>query len=200
MTALTDYVASLNDWMNRDFSVDRGTEFVRMAEERFSNDLRVDRMIKNATLTISSELTALPDDWRAMYSVRIVGGTPLKYRTFEDFYAYSTDPQHNDGYYYISGRDYVAGKSFDTPYSVAISYFADVPALGNSPTWLSTKYPVEFMWACMLYASVFSIEDERAVALETDLSNKIEKLNNDFLRSSISGSTVAQKISGRSFG
>ena len=141
MTDFTDFKTQILEWINRDdFSDVLVTSFVRMAEQKFNAELRVSRMIKNATLTATDRCATLPDDWLEFELVQAAntsvpgGWLPITYKARHEFYM--LPDKWACRHYTIEGRQVFFGGAPDAVEGIKfqIFYFAEVPIFSDQST------------------------------------------------------------------
>ena len=172
-----------------------------MAEERVSLEVRCKEMIAVDIGTLVAQRYQLPLDWRGMEFVRVIGGKPLRYIPRDDFY--NTDDEYvedqKNGYTMI-GRYIITGAfNVTSGTEVEISYYQDVPPLGETNNWLVTKYPTLFTVTTLNIAAMYAIEDERGPLWDTEATKIIDKINAEHLAEKASGSRLTSRHR-RSFG
>jgi len=208
MTDFADLKTAIADWANRqDWSDALVTSFVRMAEQKFNAELRVDRMICNADNIVTQRCATLPDNWLAMELVRIEnangadGFLPIRYKARDEFFNLTDNWAY--GYYTIEGRTIFFGGPPDDIEGIAfkIVYFGEVPVLSDTQTsWLYTKYPSLYLHAALMHADLHAVgEEQNAANMKQLTEDEIQKLNALYLRSKASGSRVTRSRI-RSFG
>jgi hypothetical protein len=215
MTDFADLQASIKDWANRqDWSDALVVSFIRMAEQKFNQELRIALMIKHSASQIADRCGQLPPDWLEMQLVRIEstvgadGFTPIHYKPQDEFFRTTV---RNDQYsfpttslfYTIVGTEIYFGGIPDTVNGTTykIAYFSAVPVLSDTQTsWLYTKYPSLYLYSCMMNAAMHAIGEEQSAANWKQLAeDTILKLNNEYMRSRASGSRLS-RTGRRSFG
>ena len=208
MTDFSDLKASIAEWANRqDWSDALVTSFVRMAEQKFNGELRIDRMICFADNVVTQRCATLPDNWLAMDFVKIEnpagadGFLPLRYIARDEFFNLPDKWAYK--YYTIEGRTiYFGGAPDDTEGTeYKIAYFGEVPVLSDTQqSWLYTKYPSLYLHASLMHADLHAVGEEQAAAnMKALTEDAIQKLNALYLRSKASGSRVTRSRH-RSFG
>jgi hypothetical protein len=194
--------------MNReDWSDDLVTSFIRMAEAKFNQELRVDRMIRFDEALVNCRCIELPDDWLQMDFIRIAnpsvpdGFIPIRYKSRDEFF--TTVDNWAYGFYSIQGRNVFIGGAPDAinGQAVRITYYGEVPVFSDTtPSWIYTKFPSLYLSAASMYAFLHSTgEEDKAMGAKQLTEDTIAKLNNDHLRSKASGSRVTRSRV-RSFG
>lgn len=197
MTALTDFTAQIAGWLNREDYLDDQPlliSFVRMAEERMNEELRIADMIQIDYALITKQRVKLPADWIASDFLLDENRIPLRYLPRDEFYAQGVDEAI--GTYTITGNYIAFGGPVDLVEgnTVEMAYYGMIPKLGDDPTWLITKYPSLYLHAALSAASAYGIEDERAIGWEASVSSKIARLNQSHLVSKASGSRISRGL------
>jgi hypothetical protein len=208
VTDFADLKTSIAEWANRqDWTDALVTSFVRMAEQKFNAELRVDRMICFADNTVTQRCASLPDNWQAMDLVKIASFNgadnfrPIRYLARDEFF--NTPDKWTRGFYTLEGRvitfggppDDIEGREFK------IAYYGEVPVLSDTQqSWLYTKYPSLYLHAALMHADLHAVGEEQSAGNMKQLTeDEIQKLNALHLRSKASGSRVTRSRV-RSFG
>ena len=208
MTDFSDLKTSIAEWANRgDWSDALVTSFVRMAEQKFNAELRVNRMINFSENIVTMRCSTVPDDWLAMDLVKIEnangadGFLPIRYKSRDEFFNLTDNWSY--GYYTIEGRTIFFGGSPDTTEGVEyrIAYYGEVPVLSDTQqSWLYTKYPSLYLHASLMHANLHAVGEEQSAGNMKQLTeDEIQKLNALDLRAKASGSRVTRSRV-RSFG
>lgn len=208
MTDFADLKTSIAEWANRqDWSDPLVTSFIRMAEQKFNQELRIARMIVWADNVITSRCSQLPDDWLEMELIKIASGNgadgylPIRYKSRDEFFNLTDVNAYL--YYTIVGRMIYFGGTPDqtegTDYRIA--YYGEVPVFSDTQdSWLYTKYPTLYMFGALMHADLHAIgEEQKAANLKQLTEDTIQKLNAEHLRAKASGSRVTRSRV-RSFG
>jgi hypothetical protein len=208
MTDFSDFKAQIAEWQNReDWSDNLVTSFVRMAEQKLNQELRVGRMIETQEALINGRCIALPDDWLEMSLVQIAntgvpGGLyPIHYRPRDEFF--KLPDKWSNGFYTIEGREAFFGGPPDAVngQTVRISYYGEVPVFSDTnPSWIYTKYPSLYLSAAMMHAYMHAVGEEQSAAMAKQLvEDGIAKLNAEWAYAKASGSRLTRTMR-RSFG
>ena len=138
MSDFSDFKTQIAEWANRqDWSDGLVTSFVRNAEEKLNQELRIDRMIKTNDALIASRCAPLPDDWLEMDFIRLAndqfpsGFQPIYYKPRAEFFL--TDDAKAIGIYTIEGRQIFIGGAPDSidGQTVRIDYYGEVPVFAD---------------------------------------------------------------------
>lgn len=208
MTDFSDFKAQIAEWSNRqDWSDALVTSFVRMAEAKLNQELRIALMIQMDDGIITSRCAQLPDDWLAMDLVRVAnengadGFLPARYKARDEFF--NQRDSHTWMYYTLVGATMFFGGEPDpvdgTEYKLA--YYGDVPVFSDDQTsWVYSKYPNLYLSAAMMHAYMHAVGEEQNAANSKQLAEDIiQKLNAAHLGAKASGSRVTRPRH-RSFG
>jgi hypothetical protein len=208
VTDFSDFKAQIAEWSNRqDWSDALVTSFVRMAESKLNQELRVALMINFDDGLIASRCAPLPPDWLAMTLVRVAndagadGFLPARYKAQDEFFNQRDD--YTWMYYTIVGTQIYFGGTPDpvngTVYKIV--YYGEVPVFSDTQTsWVYTKYPNLYLSAAMMYAYLHAVGEEQNAANAKALAeDQIQKLNAAHLGAKASGSRVTMPRH-RSFG
>ena len=209
MSDFSDFKTQIAEWANRqDWSDILVTSFVRNAEEKLNQELRIDWMIQtNRDALIASRCAPLPPDWLEMDFVRLAstnfasGFGPIEYKPRAEFF--STNDANALGFYTIEGRQIFIGGSPDTTEgtTVRIDYYGEVPVFADdTPSWVYTKYQALYRYAALMHADLHALgEEQTAGAMKTIVEDMIQKLNAQHRYARASGSRLSRtKV--RSFG
>jgi hypothetical protein len=208
VTDFSDFKTSIAEWANReDWSDALVTSFVRMAEQKFNAELRVDRMIRFADNTVTCRCAPLPDDWLQMDLVKMAnpngadGYLPLRYKSRDEFF--NLPDKWSYGYYTFEGRTLYFGGAPDATEGLdfTIAYYGEVPVLSDTiQSFIYTKYPSLYLHAALMHADLHAVgEEQNAGNMKQLTEDEIQKLNALHLRAKASGSRVTRTRT-RSFG
>jgi len=208
MTDFSDFTASIAEWANRqDWTPALVTSFVRMAEQKFNAELRVNRMVRFSENFVTKRCSTVPDDWLAMDLVKIEdasaadGFRPIRYKSRDEFF--NIPDKWAFGYYTIEGRTVFFGGTPDATEGIEyrIAYYGEVPVFADDvPSFIYTKYPSLYLHAALMHASLHAVGEEQSAGNMKQLTeDEILKLNALDLRAKASGSRVTRTRS-RSFG
>jgi hypothetical protein len=208
VTDFADFKSQIMEWINReDFTDVLVTSFVRMAESKINQELRVALMINSVDGLIASRCAPLPPDWLAMDLVRVAnasgadGYLTARYKARDEFFNQS-DVRTRLAYTLVGTQIYFGG-SPDPVDGTAFKlvYYGEVPVFSDTqPSWVYTKYPNLFLSAALMHAYLHAVGEEQSAAGAKQLAeDMITKLNTAHLGAKASGSRVTAPRR-RSFG
>ena len=208
MSDFSDFKTQIAEWANRaDWSDALVTSFVRMAESKFNQELRVAEMIQFDDGLITSRCAPLPPDWLAMDLVRVAnengadGFLPARYKSRDEFF--NLTDNNSWMYYTLVGRQMFFGGTPEpvdgTVYKIA--YYGEVPVLSDTQqSWIYTKHPQLYLFASLMHSGLHAVGEEQGSANFKQLAeDQIGKLNAAHLGAKASGSRVTMPRK-RSFG
>lgn len=181
-TTWTELKGEVADWLNRDDLTTQIPNFITYAENRFNRELFGPEREASSNLSASAETVALPADF---WGIRTVYLSDTPRRTLQpaalaklrDMYpvASTGKPAH----YAIVGANMHLGPVPNGTYTLPISYYQTIPALGSgqASNWVLASHPDLYIRASLAEAFTF-LRDPEGVALhEPFVREKIEQLN-----------------------
>ena len=194
MTALSDFCNTCRAWLNLGEDVYPDplvASWVKMAEEYLSETLRVKHMIQIDSSPLIQGRVLLPADWQELDTVRFVNSKPLIYVPRDEYYAGNAKGTYTivGNYILVSHVDPVSG----TP--VEISYYQNIPPLGDDPNWLLNFYSRIYTLCTLWHASMYAIEDDRGDNWKTATTDFVSEMNTKHQLSKASGSVLIRKRS-----
>lgn len=168
LSTFSGLITATFDRLDREEDAVLGAQLIGLTEARLNRDLRVGRMIKRATATITDGFSAVPTDFLAPRSMRLASSNKLL--------AY-LDPeqmaivQEAGGlseltYYSLVGDEFEYAPAPSDATDVALTYYARIPALSdaNTTNWLLTAHPDVYLHGAVLEGAIHLFEDELATA------------------------------------
>jgi hypothetical protein len=193
MTAIADYCKTIRAWLavgEEVYPDDTVASWVHMAEEALSKKLRIKDMVQIDTAVFLQDRYLLPADWRELDFVRVLGGGALRYVPRDDFYNPDfAEDQKNC--YTLTGNYLIVGGVSSTGREIELSYYQDIPPLGDENTYMVTKYPTLFTLKTLHIASMYAIEDDRGPMWEGQSDDMIGAMNLEHQMAKSSGSRLS---------
>lgn len=184
-------------WLSRNDLTAAIPDFIRLAEARFNRELRVQDMVTSVTDVFASAQVEKPDDFEQVSVFRLATSpvavlTPID--AAEGYRLYSAtigQPR----FYTIEGGDLTV---FPTPggQTYTLSYFAKVPALTTSNTvnWLLTRAPDLYLFASLVEAEPYLLNEERVPLWEAKYQGGKASLYAADRRARIHAGPVAARV------
>jgi hypothetical protein len=217
MTTLSEYCTKIRRWIDDDEPSDEMiTEWVRDAEERINNELRVTEQVVRERATMDDNCIVLPDNWIETIYVRVAGGKPFNFVSNDSYWnleppvtLVQTDPTGGTPSYPGSRRTHythIGNTLFVWPpidpellTKIELAYYRKVTPInevGSDP--LMVRYPSIYRNCTLASGAPYLIEDERLSTWISMATAGITKANERSKAARHSGSPLPPMI--RSFG
>lgn len=187
MSAITDYASlqtAVANWLHRTDLTALIPDFISLAEGRMSADLNARPMEARTTLSVTSgnAYVTLPSDMLEM-SRLIVQTDPvytLQYRSADQISTeYPTSQVGTPKVFAVIGSQIQLAPIPDAAYTLEITYQQRIPALSgtNTTNWLVTAFPNAYLYAALLEAQPYIMNDERLPLFEKKYRDSINAIN-----------------------
>lgn len=196
LSTWTDLKARIANYLKgRNDIDDRIEEFIDLAEKRIYRELRVQEMISTTEIAAASEMT-LPTDFLEALLVELQSDPKCRLVSMEAVGASEAHPFAYTGRptsYRIRGEDTLL--LFPSPQettNVLVEYFAKPTALSasNETNAVFPKYSDLFLYAAMLEASNYTMNDERIATWGALLQKGLDQANQQANRTRTRGATL----------
>ncbi|WP_367256515.1 hypothetical protein [Pseudomonas sp. stari2] len=184
ITTYAELQASVASWLNRGDLTANIPDFITLAEAQMSTDLKTRSMENKTTLaTVAGTKTvALPTDMLEMRRLQVVGtyNQPLSYRTPDELSIdYAANGSGQPVVFTVIGGNIELAPIPDAVYSLELTYQQRIPALSDSsPTnWLLTNWPNAYLYASLLAAMPFIMNDARLAVWGQLYAQAVEGIN-----------------------
>jgi hypothetical protein len=182
-----DLQTAVAGWLHRADLTSNIPDFVTLADNRISNDLRVRQMETTQASTIASGVISVPTNYIELRDAYISSTTP-----------YSNLDRKNANWIYDhypyrastglpvtiarEGSNFIFGPFPDSNYTVTLVYYNRFAALSASTNSIFTTYPGLWLFASLCEAAPFIKDDKRLALWEAKykyLFELIQKESND---------------------
>jgi hypothetical protein len=214
MTVLSDFIASVKEWID-DLDPSDGlvTQWVRLAETRMNDELRTDEQVARVSATFDDNCAVLPADWLETLYVRPAGGRPFGFISNRDYFnlipapmPFQAAPPVSDtvypwsrkGHFTNIGRTIFVWPPID-PLALTqfeIAYYQRIPPLDNVQTPVFVRYPSIYLNCTLAAAAPYLIEDERLNVFSALATAQIKTANDAATAARFSGSPLSPAIRG----
>jgi hypothetical protein len=201
--SITDYASlqsSVASWLARDSLTSVIPDHIALFEARFQRQKRVRQMETHASLTISSQRTALPAGYLEMRAL-VLQTNPLARLELvtPDFlwshYAGSETGQPTA--FSIIGGEIVVGPVPDASYTADIDYYSFAPlSASNTTNWLLTQYPDIYLFGTLVESFAYIRNIDGMTVAKARLDEALAELADDDQRARWSGSPLVMRPSG----
>ena len=197
--ALTTYAelkTSVGDWLNRSDLTTAIPDFISLAEAQIERNLRTRQMIVRATASITTEYSAVPDNFLEVKSFKLDTNpvTPLQFETIDSMdtlavtYRTATKPI----FFTVVGEQFRYLPVPDTAYTGELIYYAKLSKLSTSNTtnWLLTAAPDVYLYGALMQAAPYLQDDARIATWASLYKTGLEELKQSDDRGATSGGTL----------
>ena len=193
-TNYTDLKASVANYLGRSDLTSVIPDFISFAELRIGRELRTRQMLELTTIatTGGDSTVSLPSDFLEIKDLNIQGSprTPLTYLSPS---AFSRDARADESgkpfYYTILESEISLAPKPDTVYTIEILYYAKPTVLSaaNASNVFLVNYPDALLYASLLEAEPYLINDARSQTWSTLYDRAIQNISNADQNSEYSG-------------
>lgn len=207
MTALGDLIVQLRSTINRSDIPDATViSWVRMAEERFNDELRCKEMMGSQSMTLTVDHVSLPPNWietdcihyvasannlspyldssgNLVYRVNsdIMYGRAIRYCTNDEYASVGNDPNHPN--HWSSGYTIIGDQLYITPapdptlgVGIVIAGCFQVPPLDGTNA-VYDRFPSLYLNASLVFSAPFLDDDERLDVWAAQATASIQRIN-----------------------
>ena len=200
--ALTTYAelkTSVVDWLNRSDLTSAIPDFISLAEAQIERNLRTRQMIVRSTASLTTEYSAVPDDFLEAKTFKLDTSppTPLQFETIDSMdnlsvvYTSSGKP----AYFSVVGNQFRFIPTPDTTYTGELTYYAKLSKLSstNTSNWLLTAAPDIYLYGALMQAAPYLQDDARITVWAALYKNGLEELKLSDDRGSTSGGVLVTR-------
>lgn len=197
--ALTTYAelkTSIGDWLNRSDLTTAIPDFISLAEAQIERNLRTRQMIVRSTASLSTEYSAVPDDFLEAKTFKLDTNppTPMQFETIDSMDNLSTvyTASGKPAYFSVVGGQFRFVPTPDTTYTGELTYYAKLSKLSasNTTNWLLTAAPDIYLYGSLMQAAPYLQDDARITVWAALYKNGLEELKLADDRSSTSGGVL----------
>jgi len=185
ITNYSELQASVANWLNRADLTASIPDFITLAECQLSTDLKTRAMETKTTLSTVAGINtvALPTDMSEMRRLQVTGtyNQPLSYRTPDEISIdFAANGSGQPIVFTVIGANVELAPIPDVVYSLELTYAQRIPALSvsNTTNWLLTSWPNAYLYASLLAATPFIMNDARIQVWASLYAQAIESINN----------------------
>lgn len=193
-TNYSDLKTSVANYLGRSDLTSVIPDFISFAELRIARELRTRQMLKVTTIATTSgdSTVSLPNDFLEIKDLNIQGNprTPLTYLSPSSF---SRDARADESgkpfYYTILESEISLAPKPDTAYTIEMLYYAKPTVLstGNTSNVFLVNYPDAVLYASLLEAEPYLINDARSQTWATLYDRAIKNISDADQNSEYSG-------------
>jgi hypothetical protein len=185
ITTYAELQTAVASWLNRSDLTANITDFITLAEARLSSDVKGRLMDTKTTLAtvVGVNTVTLPTDMLEMRRFQVAGSynQPLSYRTpDEQSIDFSANSSGQPIVFTVIGANAELAPVPDAVYSLELTYRQRIPALSvsNTTNWLLTAWPNAYLYASLLEAMPFIMNDPRLSMWQALYMQAVDGINN----------------------
>ena len=197
--ALTTYAelkTSVGDWLNRTDLTTAIPDFISLAEAQIERNLRTRQMIVRATASITTEYSAVPNDFLEVKSFKLDTNpvTPLGFETIDsmDTLAVTYRSASKPIFFTVVGEQFRYLPVPDTAYTGELIYYAKLSKLStaNTTNFLLTAAPDVYLYGALMQAAPYLQDDARITVWASMYRSGLEEVTKADDRSSSTGGVL----------
>lgn len=168
ITNYSELQAAVASWLNRSDLTANITDFITLAEAQLSAEVQGRLMDTKTTIptVVGVNTVTLPTDMLEMRRFVVSGSynQPLSFRSPDELSIdFSSNSSGQPIVFTVIGANAELAPVPDAVYSLELTYRQRIPALSvsNTTNWLLTSWPNAYLYASLLAATPFIMNDER---------------------------------------
>jgi len=184
-------------WLNRSDLTSVIPDFITLAEERISRDIRARRQVVNTTLTTTANVQSvtLPNDFLEAENITLVGTNPpgaMSVITPEimDRRFPAGEFTGKPVVYCFLGNTIQFGPTPDAAYSVLMDYYQRLDIASTTTNWLLTAHPSLYLNACIVEGCSYLMDLDKGQAYDARYRQAVAEFMNTDDASVRSGSAM----------
>lgn len=192
--------SAVADFLNRDDLASAVPTFIRLAEARFSRDLRHWRMETRSTAELDTQYSAIPADFLQPIRLQITDAPTSEVAPISTAQMLQLRGDRNDRVGRPTNYALTAGgiELYPTPdltYNASLVYYARIPALSasNTTNWLLNEAPDVYLYGALVHSAPYLKDDARIQIWEALLAQGINNLNTSSADAKYGGSGLVMK-------
>jgi len=184
ITSYSELQSSVASWLNRNDLTANIPDFITLAEAKMNTDLKTRAMENKSTLSTvaGTKTVVLPTDMLEMRRLQVTGtyNQPLSYRAPDELSIdYAANGSGQPVVFTVIGSNLELAPIPDAVYSLELTYQQRIPALSdtNTTNWLLTSWPNAYLYATLLAATPFIMNDTRLAVWAQLYSDAVDGIN-----------------------
>ena len=183
LATYSDLQTTVANYLGRSDLTSQIPDFITLAEVRLSRELRIRQMLTVGSISVTSSTFSIPSGFLAIRDIYLEG-TPRIPLTYLSPSAFSRDARTEDTgqpvFYTINGSQFEIAPKPDKTYTAKVMYYAKPTALsvGNTSNVFLANAPDVLLYATLLEAEPYLMNDQRTVTWANLYNNAVTNLNN----------------------
>ena len=200
ITSYSTLISAVKTYLNRsDISDAQIKEFISLAEASFNRVLRTRNQITRSTSDISTQFVSQPTDLLELYNIQLNSDPIVRLEQVSlskmDELKSASSTTGKPRYFAITGADLEFYPSPDATYEIEVIYYKTIAPLSDSNTdnFLLTNQNDLYLFATLVQAEPFLMNDERIGVWGALLGKGIEELRVSDQRSQTESGTIVMR-------
>ena len=200
ISTYSELQSAVADFLNRDDLASAVPTFIRLAEARFSRDMRHWRMETRSTAELDTQYSAIPSDFLQPIRLQITDAPTSEVAPISTAQMLQLRGDRNDRVGRPTNYALTAGgiELYPTPdltYNASLVYYARIPALSasNTTNWLLNEAPDVYLYGALVHSAPYLKDDARIQIWEALLAQGINNLNTSSADAKYGGSGLVMK-------
>lgn len=182
LATYSDLQQALADWLNRADLSQQIPDFIALAEGTLNTVIRSTYMVETSTVSVtgSSQKVAVPSDMIEPIYIQVTSSasSPLEQVDPEQLIILRRARLRSSGvprFFAVIGRNFEFAPIPATTTSLDVTFYQKIPSLAaNSTNWLLTNYPDLYLYASLLHAAPFLMDDQRSILFGNSLASQLQ--------------------------
>ena len=174
---------NIASFLNRSDLTDKIDLFIDQTEAEINRRVRTEDNVKRATAVLEQQYLTLPSDWQEVINIEIQSNDfgPVLQQSIEslDLHRSSINDAPGQPIFFALVNDTLEfSPKPDTNYTLQLTYYAKITPLSDSDTsnFISNDHPDIYLYGALKHASIFLMEDERAIFFSTQFEKALEEV------------------------
>ena len=200
ITSYSTLISAVKTYLNRsDISDAQIKEFISLAEASFNRVLRTRNQITRSTSDISTQFVSQPTDLLELYNIQLNSDPIVRLEQVSlskmDELKSASSTTGKPRYFAITGADLEFYPAPDATYEIEVIYYKTIAPLSDSNTdnFLLTNQNDLYLFATLVQAEPFLMNDERIGVWGALLGKGIEELRVSDQRSQTESGTIVMR-------
>lgn len=199
ITSYSELKTAVANWLAADDLTVYIPDFITLAEARIYRELKIRQMETALSAAIASGVIAVPSGYTEM-KFAYVNGSPIKPLTrtslenlYNDYPTRSADGKPS--VFAREGTNFIFGPYPDSAYTIKGVHYSKLAVLSdaNTTNWLITDAPDLILFASLVEAKAFIMDDPRILLWEGRYNNAKDLIKKQDKDEEFSGSTISPR-------
>jgi hypothetical protein len=178
----TDLQAAIASWLNRADLSAQIPDFIKLAEGTLNSVVKSTYMVGTGNVSVNSNVqrAAVPADFLEAVYLQVLGApnSTLEQVAPSQLVVLRRARLRTAGtprFFAVIGRNFEFAPVPSSTTTVEVTYYQRIPPLASNATnWLLTNYPDLYLYASLLHAAPFLMDDQRSVLFSNSLAAQIQ--------------------------